>query len=153
FGSKEPYGHPVIGEEEHVRAATAKIIKGYFDRWYHPNNAALVICGGFDPDKAIARVQELFGPIPSAKLPDRRKVEPVNRDAPVRKEIPSKFEVARLLMGFNTIRTGEPDFYALEVLDSILSGGRTSRLYRKLIEEERIANTVGTSNNTGRYPG
>lgn len=153
FGSKEPYGHPVIGEEEHVRAATAKIIKGYYDKWYHPNNAALVICGGFDPDKAIARVKELLGPIPSVKLPERKKADAVTRENPVRKEIPSKFEVARLLLGFNTIRTGEPDYYALEVLDAILSGGKTSRLYRKLIEEERIANTVGTSNSTGRYPG
>lgn len=153
FGNKEPYGHPVIGEEEHVRAATAQVIKAHYDKWYHPNNAALVICGGFDPDKALARVKELFDPIPSVKLPERKKADLLTRDKPARKAINSKFEVARMLMGYNTIRTGEPDFYALEVLDAILSGGKTARLYRKLVEEDRIANTVGSSNSTGRYPG
>lgn len=153
FGSNEPYGHPVIGEEAHVRGATAKIIKSHYDKWYHPNNASLIICGGFDPEKTLARVKELFGPIPSVKLPERKKADAVTREKPERKDISSKFEVARMLMGFNTIQTGEPDYYALEVLDAILSGGKTSRLYRKLVEEERIANTIGSSNSTGRYPG
>src|SRR5262249_43219440 len=107
----------------------------------------------FDPDKTLARVKELFAPIPAAKLPDRKKAEPVSRNKPVHKEFPSKFDVARMLIGYNTVRTGEPDYYPLEVLDSVLSSGKTSRLYRKLIEEERIANTIGTSNSTGRYPG
>src|SRR5262249_39912346 len=57
-----PYGHPVIGEREHVRGATAEVIKSHYDKWYYPNNASLVICGGFDPDRALARIKELFGP-------------------------------------------------------------------------------------------
>ena len=47
FGKRAPYGHPVIGERDHVRAATATVIKSHYDKWYHPNNAALVVCGGF----------------------------------------------------------------------------------------------------------
>ena len=46
FGKSTPYGHPVIGEREHVRAATAKVIKSHYDRWYYPNNASLVVAGG-----------------------------------------------------------------------------------------------------------
>ena len=72
FGKTGPYGHPVIGLEEQVRAATAEIIKGHYDKWYHPNNASLVVCGGFDPDKALAKIKELFGPIPKAELPERK---------------------------------------------------------------------------------
>src|SRR5438270_653899 len=72
FGAKTPYGHPVIGEKAHVRAATAEVIKAYYDRWYHPNNACLLIVGGFDPDQVLARVKELFGPIPKGKLPERK---------------------------------------------------------------------------------
>src|SRR5262245_40226332 len=63
FGKLAPYGHPVIGEREHVRGATAEIIKRHYDKWYHPNNAVLVVCGGFDADKVFARIKELFGPI------------------------------------------------------------------------------------------
>src|SRR5690242_7366492 len=62
FGKTTPYGHPVIGERQHVRGATAAIIKSHYDRWYHPNNAVLVIVGGFDEGKALARIKELFGP-------------------------------------------------------------------------------------------
>ena len=76
-----PYGHPIIGERQHVRSATAEVIKAHYDKWYHPNNASLVICGGFDPDKALAKVKELFGPIPKAKLPERCKCSSFNVSA------------------------------------------------------------------------
>jgi zinc protease len=153
FGKSAPYGHPVIGEREHVEAATAAVIKSHYDRWYYPNNAALVVAGGFDPDKALVRIRELFGPIPAGKLPERKVAPPVSRDKPVRVEMPSKFEVPRMVMGFNGVKSGDPDFYPLEVIQTILSGGKTSRLYRKLVEEEAIASEAAASNNAGRYPG
>ncbi|HMC65163.1 MAG TPA: insulinase family protein, partial [Gemmataceae bacterium] len=153
FGKTAPYGHPVIGERRHVRGATAAIIKAHYDKWYYPNNAALVVCGGFDSDKALAKIKKLFGPIPRAELPERKPVAAVERKGPVLKEIPSKFDVPRLLLGFNTVRTGEPDFYPLEVLQAVLAGGKTSRLYQKLIEEAEIANSVEAGNSAGRYPG
>jgi zinc protease len=153
FGKQGPYGHPVIGEERHVRAATAGVIKGHYDRWYHPNNAVLIVCGGFDPDQALARVKKLFGAIPRAKLPPRRTVPAYRRRGPVRQEFTSKFEVPRLLMGFNGVRSGEEDFYALEVIQALLSGGKTGRLYQRLVEKEKVANQVSASNSAGRYPG
>ena len=143
FGKKSPYGHPVIGEREHVRAATAEIIKAHYDRWYHPNNAALIVCGGFDEAKALAKIKELFGPIPAGRLPERKPVGSVTTpSAPVRSDIPSKFEVPRMVMGFHTVRQGDPDYYALEVAQAVLAGGRTSRLYRKLVEEAAVASEV-----------
>jgi zinc protease len=153
YGKSNPYGHPVIGEEEHVRAATADIIKGYYDRWYYPNNASLVITGGFVPEQALAKIRKVFGSIPAGKLPPRKTSTPVRHSEPIHKEIPSKFEVARMQMAFNTIRTGEPGYYGLEVLESVLSTGKMSRLYKKLIEGKEIASEVGSSNSTGRYPG
>ncbi len=152
-GKANPYGHPVIGEEEHVRAATAEVIKGYYDRWYYPNNASMVIAGGFDPEQALAKIRKLFGSIPQGKLPPRKTASPVHRSEPIHKEFPSKFEVPRMRMAFNTIRTGEPGYYGLEVLESVLSTGKMSRLYKKLVEGKEIASDVGSSNDTGRYPG
>jgi zinc protease len=153
FGKNSPYGHPVIGEREHVQAATAQVIKGHYDKWYHPNNAVLVVVGGFDPDKALAKIKEKFGGIPAGKLPERKPWPPGNQARPARLEIESKFEVVRLLMGFNTVRTGDPDTYALQVIDVLLSGGKTSRLYRKLVEEEQLVNSVSTGSSPGRYAG
>jgi zinc protease len=153
FGRSAPYGHPVIGERQHVRNATAEIIKSHYDRWYHPNNAALIVCGGFDPDRAMARIHELFDPIPAGELPPRKPDFHFHRDHPVHEQISSKFEVARMLMGFDTIRTGAPGYYALEIIDTILTGGKTGRLYKELVEGKEVAGSVGSSNSTGRYPG
>ncbi len=153
FGPKSPYGHPVIGERQHVRRATAAVIKAHYNKWYYPNNAVLVVCGGFDPDQALAKIKELFGPLPKGDLPARKTVVEMIRKAPVHHEIPSKFEMPRMIMGFNTIRTGEPGYYALEVLQAILSGGKTGRLYKSMVEGAEIASGVDSNNNTGRYPG
>ncbi len=153
FGKNAPYGHPVIGMREHVEAATAQVIKAHYDRWYYPNNASLVVTGGIDPDKALARIRELFGPIPAGKLPERKVAPPISRDKPVNLDLPSKFEVPRMVMGFNGVKSGDPDFYPLEVIQTILTGGKTGRLYRKLVEDEAIASEVAASDNAGRYPG
>jgi zinc protease len=153
FGKKNPYGHPVIGERKHVEDATAEIIKSHYDKWYHPNNASLVICGGFDADKAMAKINELFGPIPKAKLPERKTDFPLKRTAVERKEMDSKFDVPRLLMGYNTVRSDHPDYFALTAIEAILSGGKTSRLYKKLVEGEEVAGSASAGSSCGRYPG
>src|SRR4051794_11072734 len=91
FGKTAPYGHPVIGEREHVRGATAAVIKGHYDRWYYPNNASLIVCGGFDEAKALAKIKDLFGPIPAGTLPERKASPPGGRPTgPARKDMPSK---------------------------------------------------------------
>jgi zinc protease len=153
FGKTAPYGHPVIGEKKHVRDATAAIIKAHYDKWYHPNNASLIICGGFDPDKVLAKVKELFGPIPEVKLPERRKAPEAKRAGPTNQVIDSKFDVARVIIGFNGVKKGDPDFYALEVAQSVLASGKTGRLYKRLIEADELAAAVDASNMAGRYPG
>lgn len=153
FGAKSPYGHPIIGEKAHVRGATAAIIKEHYDRWYHPNNAAIVIAGGFDPVRALARIKELFGSIPAGKLPVRSAASKFDRTGPAYKQFPSKFEVDRLLIGFNTVRMGEPEDYVLDVIEGVLSNGKTGRLYRRLVVEQEVAAEVTCSNLAGRLPG
>jgi zinc protease len=153
FGKKSPYGHPVIGETAHVKDATDKVIKAHYDKWYHPNNAALVVVGDFDAKEALAKIKTLFGPIPKADLPARKKAPEVLRAKPVRQEMKSKFEVARMLMGYNSVAMAHPDYAALAVLEGILSAGKTCRLYKKLVEGEEMASSISCSNQGGRYPG
>ena len=153
FGPKTPYGHPIIGETAHVKGATADIIKAHYDKWYHPNNARMVIVGGFDPDRAMTRIKELFGPIPKADLPPRRTVGPVERSKPISTEIPSKFEADRFVMGFNTCKVGDPEDYVLDVIEHILSSGKIGRLYRRLVLEQEVAGEVHCTNQAGKLPG
>ncbi len=154
FPKGSPYAHPVIGEEKHVRAATAEIIKRHYDKWYYPNNAAIVVAGGFDADEAMATIKKLFGGIPKGDLPPRMPdpKQPV-REKQVRNEFESKFDVPRMMIGFNTVAAGHPDDYVFDTIDDVLTAGKTARLHKRLVEDERLANAVSTSNNAGRYPG
>jgi len=151
---ESPYSHPVIGQREHVLGATAEIIKRHYDKWYHPNNAALVIAGGFNVDETLAKIKTLFGPIPKGELP-KRKVPTYFKDraGPVHKEFASKFDQPRMVMGFNTVAVGTVEDPILDVIQYVLADGKTSRLYRKLVEDERIASSVDAGNYAGRYPG
>jgi len=153
FGKTAPYGHPVIGEREHVFGATAEVITGFYDRWYHPNNAAIVIVGDFNPDEAMKEIKKLFTGIPAGKLPERKKAEPMVRTGPVRHEMPSKFEVARMIVAYNTVDATHADAPALDVLAQLIGGGRTSRLYKSLVEGAELAGDVNAGNTSGRYPG
>jgi zinc protease len=153
FGEKTPYGHPIIGERAHVKAATAEIIKSHYDKWYHPNNSSIVMVGGFDADAVVAKAKEMFGPIPAGKLPARKTVIPPKRAKPVHKETTSKFDAERLLMGFNTCKMGDPDDYVLDVIQHVLTTGKTGRLYRRLVLEQELAGEVSCANQIGRYPG
>jgi zinc protease len=154
FPPESPYSHPVIGQREHVRAATAETIRRHYDNWYHPNNAALVIVGGFDATEALGKIRQLFGPLPRGELPPRKTARFYpERSGPIRHEFRSKFDAPRMLMGFNTVAVGTPEDVVLDLVDSILSGGRTSRLYRLLVEQEQLVTSVRTGNYAGRYPG
>jgi zinc protease len=154
YSKEAPYSHPVIGEESHVRGATAEIIKRYYDKWYHPNNASLVIVGNFEVDETLALVKKLFGPIPKGELP-ARKVHPKTdtRTKQVRHEFESKFDVSRLMLGWNAVPSGHPDDLPLLLLGQVLSSGKTSRLYKRLVETDRLVNEVSPGSSTGRYPG
>lgn len=154
FGKNDPYFHPVIGQEEHVRGATAEIITRYYDAWYHPNNATLIVVGGFDPAEAMAKIKSLFGGIPRADLPARNPTPaPMKREQQIRHEFESKFDVPRMLAGFNGVVSGDADDYALTVIAELLSGGKTSRLYRMLVDKEQLCSAVNADNSAGRYPG
>jgi zinc protease len=153
FGKSSPYGHPVIGEREHVRAATAAVIKSHYDKWYYPNNATLIVVGGIDPKAALAKIQSKFSDISAGKLPERKPWEKTYPPRPARKEFTSKFPTARMIAGFVTIPQGHSDESPLDVVSMLLGSGKTSRLYRKLVLEERLAVDVSASHSPGRYPG
>src|SRR5262245_2009821 len=153
FGKEHPYGHPVIGEEKHVRDATEKVIKDHYDRWYHPNNAALVMVGGFDADEAMKTIEKLFSPIPREKLPARKPVPEKPVKLPGRLEMVSKFSVPRLMLAFPTVTAGDDDVPALNVLDGLIARGKRSRLYRSMVEGAEVASSVQSDHSPGRYPG
>jgi zinc protease len=138
-----PYRWPVIGYMEHLNAAKLEEVKKFFDTYYVPNNAVLVIAGDIDFEKTKNLVQKYFGDIPRGKYEIKRPnvVEPPLTQQ-VRDTIYDNVRLPAVFIAFRIPKDGERDFYALDLLANVLGSGRSSRLYQKLVYEKRIAQNV-----------
>ncbi|MBI4853499.1 MAG: insulinase family protein [Acidobacteria bacterium] len=134
---QHPYHNPTVGWVEDLLDATVDDMKSYYDQWYHPQNATIVLVGDFQTEKAVEKIEALFSQIPAGPEIKRRKIiEPPQKGEKrvlVRKPTP----VERLMIGYHAPEIGHPDSYPLQVMSMILSAGRRSRLYQKLQEEDR----------------
>jgi zinc protease len=142
---QHPYHWPTVGWLEDLEAASGADMKAYYDKWYHPQNATLVIVGDFDTEEALRRVEELFGEIERGPAISAFKVvEPPQRGEKrlvVKKETP----VERLFIGYHAPAVGDPDSYALKVVETLLATGKSSRLYQRLVEQDRSVTKVDAS--------
>ena len=142
---QHPYHSPTVGWLEDLESATGADMKTYYDRWYHPRNATLVIVGDFDTREALTKVEQMFGSIPPGpEVKPRNIVEPPQKGqkrVTVRKETP----VERLLIGYHAPPVADVDSYALHVAEAILSTGKSSRLYKRLVEQDKSVTVANAS--------
>jgi predicted Zn-dependent peptidase len=140
-----PYSTPVIGWMSDLEKITREDCVEYFRTYYSPNNAILIIAGDFDAKKTLELVRRYYGGIPAQEPPEEvRTVEPPQMGER-RAEVRRPAELPAVLMAWHTPDAGSDDIYALDVLDKILSGGESSRLYRSLVREMEAAVHVATS--------
>lgn len=133
-----PYRWPVIGWRSDVELATVEACREFFDAYYVPNNIVIAIAGDFDSDEALERIRRTFGRIPRREVPRNPTLEPVQegeRRATVFFDLRSPVMAA----AWHAPPTGSEDGEALDVLSQVLSAGRSSRLYRKLVYDEAQA--------------
>lgn len=147
-----PYHHPVIGWKEDLERLTIDGMRAYYARHYGPNRALLVAVGDLDAKEAEARIRELFTPIAPAQPREQALQEPPQKGER-RAVVRYPGEVARILIAARTCRMGEPDDFVLDVMANVLGGGKTSRLYRRLVQKDRLATGVSVSNETRQDPG
>ncbi len=138
--TKHPYGWDVLGKDEHIRAATDEEIKGFHDMFYVPNNAVLVVTGDIDIPKAKELVYKYFGDIPRGRYEVYRPavVEPA-RTRELRDTVFDNIQLPMVIQAYHIPAQGTEDFYAMEMLGALLSQGQSSRLYRKLVNEDQTA--------------
>jgi zinc protease len=139
-----PYGWPVIGWMNDVQRINPAELRAFYDRYYQPNNALLVVAGDVDTPRVISRVREAFGRIPrGAAPPPMSSVEPPQLAE--RRVLVYKADARApiVYIGFHVPNYASTDAPALELLSTILQGGRASRLYRRLVYEQRLALSVG----------
>ena len=144
-----PKGHPyygyVIGTHEDIQAAKLEDVKQFFKRYYAPNNASLAIVGDFDPATARALVQKYFGSLKRG-LP----VPPIQVDTPKitserRVTVEDRVELPRIYMTWLTSPIFAPGDADADIAAMVLGGGRSSRLYKKLVHELQIAQDVNAA--------
>lgn len=137
-----PYGHPILGWPGDLANLTRPQAEAYHRTHYAPNNALAVLVGDLDPAEVIRVVERYFGAIPPQPAPPALVLEepPQPGERRIRIEYPAE---PQLLLLYRAPAVGHPDTAALAVLGSLLSDGRSSRLHRRLVEERRLASSIG----------
>jgi zinc protease len=149
------YKGDVLGLDPHVRNATDEDIKKFHDTFYVPNNAVLVITGDIDLPQTKKLVEKYFGDIPRGTLEMRRPA----RDAEPRRNVAvvdtvyDNVQVPALIHAYLIPESGHPDFYALEMLSALLSQGQSSRLNRRLVDQEQKVLQISSSAFGFEHPG
>ena len=144
FPEQHPYHHTPIGSMADLDAATLEDVKAFFRTYYAPNNAVLSIAGDVDEPQALASAERYFGaiaPNPALPTPPPAPLAPrIGRE--IREVVPDAVPLERVHVGFRAPAYGSEVFDALEVASHILAGGKGSRLHKRLVREDRIAQDV-----------
>ncbi|MFH5833239.1 M16 family metallopeptidase [Halalkalibaculum sp. DA3122] len=144
-----PYGRPVVGWDSDITATTMEDARQFYDTYYVPNNITIALAGDVNPDEIKELAETYFGDLPEGPEPP-----PVYTEEPEQRG-ERRFEMIEqnqpiFLMGYHTVAQDHPDFEALQLLGSVISEGRTSRLYQRMVEDEQTALQVSAFNG---FPG
>ena len=156
-----PYRRPVIGWMNDLENMTFRDAKAWYDQWYAPNNAVLVVVGDVNPKEVFALAQRYYGPIKPRPILPLEKRKPQAEPAQVgvkRVLIKAPARLPYIAMGYHVPVLGDPEGdwepYALEILAGVLAGNDSARLNKELVREQHVASSAGAGyDSTGRGPG
>ena len=143
-----PYGIPVIGWKHEMDELSYEDAKAFYDKWYAPNNAILVVSGDVSPAEVFKLAIDVYGQLPREEMIDRNRTRSpeLNSKTQVTLKHPSIREpVVQTLYRVPSARQDKGESLALDVLEEIMGGGPTSRLYKSLVSEQKIASGAGLS--------
>jgi zinc protease len=134
-----PYRVPVIGWRSDVESVTVDVCRSFFRHYYAPNNLVIAVVGPFDEEATLAHIRLALGPLEPSEVIPRNPTKEPPQDGERRQVILFDLRSPILTAAWHAPPTGHPDAEALDVASLILSGGRSSRLYRRLVYEEQQA--------------
>jgi len=154
---EHPYHNPVIGWMSDLQVLTVNDAKVWYNRWYAPNNATLVIAGDVKPGEVFALAQRYYGAIPKHVLPARRNYTEPQQVGIKRLVVKAPAELPQLVMAYHTptLKNPRQDWkpYALDMLAGVLDGNESARLNKHLVREQQVASAAGASyDSTSRGP-
>jgi zinc protease len=134
-----PYHWPTIGWPDDIAAARLADVSAFFSRYYHPANAAIAIAGDVDARDAIDRVRAYFGDIPAGPAVEHVLPAVPELAAPLTLVLEDRVELPRVYLAWHSPALFKAGDAECDLLAEILGGGKTSRLYRRLVFDERVA--------------
>ena len=144
---KHPYRWTTIGSMDHLDAATLEEFQEFNKKFYVPNNGVLVVAGNFEIDETKKMVEDYFGPIPRGNDVPRINIkeDPITEET--RKEFfDANIQIPMVLVCYRTPSMKSRDAYVLDMISTILSDGKSSRLYKKMVDEKKISLQVQAVN-------
>ncbi|MBN8677427.1 MAG: insulinase family protein [Chitinophagales bacterium] len=148
-----PYGHTVIGEMEDLNAASLEDVHEWFKTYYGAANAVVVIAGDITPEAAYEKVLKYFGNIPAGPTIARPEVNVAKRTGSKRVHYQDRVPESRIVISWNTPEWGNKENAALDIASSVLSSGKSSRLFKKLVYEKQICTSANCFNGPSEIGG
>jgi len=135
-----PYKTTVLGSADHLRAASDEDVINFYKKYYVPDNAVLTLAGDISPKKAKKLISKYFGDIPSGQSPIVRPLanEPV-KNAEIRDTVYDNIQLPAIIQAYHVPAMGTQDYYAVSLLNTVLSNGQSSRLNKTLVDEQQLA--------------
>jgi zinc protease len=135
------YHHTAIGSKEDLDRATLEDVRAFFNTYYKPNNATLIIVGDFNSAQGLGWAKKYFEGIPASArpIPRRDMPEPPQTEQRIVKKSYSNTPLPAVVLGYKIPARYSPDAYPLDLASNILAGGESSRLYQTLVYQEQIA--------------
>ena len=139
-----PYRWTTIGSMEHIDAATLEEFQAFNKKFYLPNNAVLVVAGDFEKKQAKEWIQKYFGPIPKGEVTPKKKFteEPITQTIKATHEDPN-IQIPMLVASYRTPSMKSRDARILDLISSYLSDGKSSKLYKKVVDDKKMALQIG----------
>jgi len=148
-----PYRHVPIGSMEDLNRSSVADVRGFYDRYYVPDNATLVLVGDFDTRETEASVRDYFGRLAPGQRPIERRIPPEPPQTAKRVvRLSQRVALPAFVEGYHTPADGAPDAYPLRLAAELLSEGESSRIYRRLVYDKQIALQVQTTGNFTEDP-
>ncbi len=149
YPKNHPYHWPVIGYMEDLTAASAEDVRDFFRTYYAPQNASLVVAGDIDPAEARKKIEYWFSDVKRGRTAGPIEVPPVSLSGVITEELTDNVQLPRLFILWHSPPTYAPGDAELDVVSTILTGGKNSRLYKRLVYDMQVAQSVSASQNSG----
>lgn len=138
-----PYRWPTIGKDlSHIANATLDEVKAFFYRYYAPNNAVLAVTGNISWEETVRLAEKWFAPIPRREVPLRQLPQEPVQTAERRLTVERNVPLDALFMAYHMCGRADEDYYAFDILSDILSNGRSSRLARRLVQDQKLFSSL-----------